>query len=86
MSVHPLSLEGPIMLQSSLIRKKSERRRLMLGFVLSVCDPCRRVKKEDMFYWLLARKWESVRFTRLFEKRRIRFSWRLAVALSAAGS
>jgi hypothetical protein len=35
---------------------------------------------------LLARKWESVRFTRLFEKRRIRFSWRLAVALSAAGS
>ncbi|MHB1865669.1 MAG: VirB4 family type IV secretion/conjugal transfer ATPase [Candidatus Saccharimonadales bacterium] len=34
----------------------------------------------------LARKWESVRFTRLSEKRRIRFSWRLAVALSAAGS
>ena len=35
---------------------------------------------------LLARKWGSARFTRLFEKRRIRFSWRLAFALSAAGN
>ena len=35
---------------------------------------------------LLARKWESVRFTRLSEKRRIRFSWRPAAVLSAAGS
>jgi peptidoglycan/LPS O-acetylase OafA/YrhL len=33
------------------------------------------------YYWLLARKWESVRFTRLSEKRRIRFSWRPSVAL-----
>jgi hypothetical protein len=35
---------------------------------------------------LLARKWKSERFTRLSEKRRIRFSWRPAVVLSAVGS
>jgi hypothetical protein len=36
---------------------------------------------DSRFFGLLARKWESVRFTRLSEKRRIRFSWRPSVAL-----
>jgi hypothetical protein len=31
--------------------------------------------------WFLARKWESIRFTRLSEKRRIRFSWPPTAAL-----
>jgi thiol-disulfide isomerase/thioredoxin len=36
--------------------------------------------------WLLTRKWKSVRFTRLFERRRILFSWRPVVVLSEADS
>jgi hypothetical protein len=35
---------------------------------------------------LLTRKWKSVRFTRLFERRRILFSWRPVVVLSEADS
>ncbi len=39
-----------------------------------------------IFFWFLARKWKSVRFTRLSEKRRSWFSWRPAAVLSTAGS
>ena len=43
-------------------------------------------KQLGLKFWLLTRKWKSVRFTRLFERRRILFSWRPVVVLSEADS